>query len=314
MDQPLISICIPAYKKPQFVVRCIHSILQQTYKHVEVIISDDSPDEDIKSAIEPYINKLTIQYFHNQPSLKSPKNWNAALDKGKGEFLILMHQDDWFYHPKALELFLAQFKKGEKVDFVFSQNTAIDEEGKKYLLQARPQLLNKLSSHPNHLLLAQVIGPPSNTMIRKSVLLRYDENFIWLVDVDYYSRLLKEGYTYRYIPEHLVSIGLHDDQTTVFCRTDDVIILKENIFFANKLEKEAFNDILIFDYYWRLLRNYKIRNTSDLFKAQLKSSDVPQVIIHMLQLQSQFSSIFLKNGIFSKATMAISYSIWRIKN
>ena len=131
-------------------------------------------------------------------------------------------------------------------------------------------------------------------MLRRSVTTRYDEQFIWLVDVDYYSRILKEGYQYRYISKHLVSIGLHQDQTTVFCRTNDDIILKENILFAKKLEPEAFNDILIYDYYWRLLRNYKIRNEEDLFPSGITKNDIPEVIKNMLQLQSRFSLNIIK--------------------
>ena len=311
MAQPLISICIPAYKKPQYVVRCLESIMQQSYKHVEVIISDDSPDEDIKLAIEPFINKLKIRYVPNEPALKSPKNWNAALDKSSGELMLLLHQDDWFHHPEALLLFVAEFEKNPKVDFVFCQNTAIDETGKKYILQARPQLLTQLSQKPNHLLLAQVIGPPSNTMLRRTVRTRYDENFIWLVDVDYYSRILKEGYHYSYLPMHLITIGLHEDQTTVFCRTNDSIILKENILFANKLEMEAFQDILIYDYYWRLLRNYKVRSPEDLLKAGLSKGDIPTVIRHMINSQKNLSDSLLKKGILSKGFMAINYLSWR---
>ena len=294
-------------------MRCLQSILQQTYKHVEVIISDDSPDEDIKHAIEPYINKLPLFYYHNKPSLKSPRNWNNALDLAKGDFMLLLHQDDWFHDVNALELFLQAFEKDPKTDFVFCQNTAIDEGGKKYILQARPQLLPKLSQKPNHLLLAQVIGPPSNTMLRRSVNVRYDEQFIWLVDVDYYSRILKEGYHYQYIPKHLVSIGLHGDQTTVFCRTNDDIILKENILFAHKLETTAFNDMLIYDYYWRLLRNYKIRKLEDLFPSGITERNVPCVIKSMLHFQSKFSLNLLSKGVLSKSLMAWSYSLWRLK-
>ena len=158
MAQPLISICIPAYKKPQFVVRCLESILQQTYKHVEVIISDDSPDEDIKLAIQPYINQLPVFYYHNQPALKSPLNWNNALNLSTGEYVLLLHQDDWFHDENALKLFLDEFEKDPKTDFVFCQNTAMNEKDEKIILQARPQLLTQLTQKPNHLLLAQVMG------------------------------------------------------------------------------------------------------------------------------------------------------------
>lgn len=307
MFGPLVSIGIPAYKKPAYVVRGLQSILQQSYKNIEIIISDDSPDESIKIAIEPYISELAIKYYHNQPALTSPANWNAALDKSSGELKLLLHQDDWFHDPDAIKTYVTAFEDNPEVDFVFCQNTAIEETGKKVILQARPSLLHTMSKNPNHLLLAQVIGPPSNTMLRSRVNTRYDEKFIWLVDVDYYVRILKKGHKYKYIQKHLVSIGIHEDQTTVFCRTNDTIILKENTWFANKLEKEAFKDILIYDYYWRLLRNYNVRTTEDLARAGVEYKDIPPIIVQMLSLQQKLSPSILKMGLLSKFFMMISY-------
>lgn len=311
MAQPLISICIPAYKKPHYVVRVLQSVLQQTYRNVEIIISDDSPDEDIKEAIEPYTNELSIQYFHNQPALGSPKNWNAALDKGKGDLLVLMHQDDWYHAPDALEQYVKVFNQNPGVDFVFCRNTAVDEEGRVTVLQARSEMLPQLSQKPNRLVLAQVIGPPSNTMLKRTVTTRYDEKMIWLVDVDYYARVLKEGYRYHYIPAHLVSIGLHEDQTTVFCRNHADIIFKENIWFAGKIGEGAFKDILIYDYYWRLLRNGGIRSMQDIIANGVQEPEVPGIILHMLKHQRKLSLAALQNGWYSKGQMAISYYTWR---
>lgn len=312
MFQPLISIGIPAYKKPQYVVRCLDSIVKQDYKRLEVIISDDSPDEDIKEAIQPYSKLLDIKYYHNQPALKSPKNWNNALDKSSGDYVLLMHQDDWFHASDALSTYVKAFEDAS-VDFVFCQNTAIDENGSKIILQERRSLLKDMAQKPNHLILSQIIGPPSNTMLRRNIPVRYDERFIWLVDVDYYSRLLKGGYHYKYIERHLVSIGLHEDQTTVFCRTNADIIFKENIWFAGKIGKDAFYDILIYDYYWRLLRNYKIRSIEDILANKVLASEIPKVIIHMLQLQKTLPLSWLYNGLVSKIFMSMSYSLWRAK-
>ena len=313
MAQPLISICIPAYKKPQYVVRLLHSIIQQSYKRVEIIISDDSPGEDIKEAIAPFNNQLTIYYYHNQPALKSPRNWNAGLDKANGDLVVLMHQDDWYHTPDALVQYVTAFDQNPEADFVFCRNTAVDETGKETILQARPELLKTMKQHPNRLVLAQVIGPPSNTMLRKTVKVRYDEAFIWLVDVDYYARVLQSGHNYVYLDKHLVSIGLHEDQTTVFCRTNNDIIFKENIWFAGKMGDAAFKDILIFDYYWRLLRNYNIRSLTDFEANGVLPSQIPNVIKHILSAQQKLAPAALKKGIYSKAQMAKCYIGWRLK-
>jgi glycosyltransferase involved in cell wall biosynthesis len=312
MIQPVISVCIPAYKKPQYVVRCLESILKQTYKQVEVIISDDSPDEDIKHAIQPYVNKLEIKYFHNIPAFQSPKNWNIALDRGSGEYLLLMHQDDWFHSPTALSEFTTALQQ-YKVDFVFCRNTAVGESGTETILQAIPELLTDMARKPNHLLRAQVIGPPSNTILKRSVNIRYDEKFIWLVDVDYYSRILKAGYKYHYIDRHLVSIGLHHDQATEFCRANSDIIFRENIWFAAKLEKDAFKDILLYDYFWRLIRNGNIRSTKDIVNNKVVEKDIPEVIIHMTKYQIKFPVTVLRIGLVSKFLMSVNYMQWKFK-
>jgi GT2 family glycosyltransferase len=148
-------------------------------------------------------------------------------------------------------------------------------------------------------------------MLRNNITIRYDEQFIWLVDVDYYVRLLKAGHRCHYINDHLVSIGLHKDQTTVFCRANSHIIFKENILYAKKLEVGVFNDIIIYDYYWRLLRNYKIRTENDIFKNGLQKADVPFIIRHMLRMQMLWPFFMLKIGLISKTAMTLSYSKWR---
>ena len=307
MNQPLVSICIPAYKKPEYVVRCIESVLKQTYKQVEIVISDDSPNQDIKLAIESYNSSISIKYYHNHPALKSPINWNNAINKAIGQLYMLMHQDDWLETDTAIETYVQTFEANPEVDFVFCRNTAIQPDGQVLRLQAIPSLLDDMQKHPNHLVRANVIGPPSNTMLRSNVSVRYDEAYIWLVDVDYYVQLLEAGHSYKYLDTHLVSIGLHEDQTTVFCRNNEDVIIKENIWFASKIGRKAFKDILIYDYYWRLLRNYKIRSIQDITVTGVNEETILPVIHHMLALQQNMPLSILKMGVLSKTLMFFNY-------
>jgi glycosyltransferase involved in cell wall biosynthesis len=313
MSEPKISICIPVYNKPEYVLRAIQSIAKQDHKNVEIILSDDSPSSGLKLAIQPYISELDIKYYHNQPALKSPMNWNNALDKATGDFYMLLHQDDWLESEKALSTFLKAFSDNPSVGFVFCKNTAIQPDGQVITLQAIRSLLKDMSKRPHHILRANVIGPPSNTMLRKEIAIRYDESYIWLVDVDYYVQLLTKGNQYHYLDQHLVSIGLHEDQTTVFCRNNEDVIVKENIWFAHKLGNAAFNDVLIYDYYWRLLRNYKIRSISDLNAMGVEDAKILWVIRKMLMVQKKWPLSFLKMGPISKLLMFSCY-LMRPKN
>jgi hypothetical protein len=218
-----------------------------------------------------------------------------------------MHQDDWFETDTAIETYIKAFEANPQVDFVFCRNTAIQPDGQVLRLQAIPSLLDDMQKHPNHLVRANVIGPPSNTMLRSNVSVRYDEAYIWLVDVDYYVQLLEAGHSYKYLDAHLVSIGLHEDQTTVFCRNNEDVIIKENIWFATKIGNKAFKDILIYDYYWRLLRNYKIRSVNDITITGVHEQSILPVIHYMLGLQKNIPLSILKMGVFSKTLMFFNY-------
>ena len=63
--QPEISICIPAYKQVAMVERLLNSIICQTFKDYEIIITDDSPDDSVKLLSEKYTSKCRLKYVKN---------------------------------------------------------------------------------------------------------------------------------------------------------------------------------------------------------------------------------------------------------
>jgi glycosyltransferase involved in cell wall biosynthesis len=304
---PKISICIPAYNQAAFVERLLISILSQDYRNVEVIISDDSSNEDVKRIAEKYDDQLTLNYYHHKPALKTPANWNFPLDKASGDYYMLVHQDDWFHTTKALSTYINAFQQNPGVGFVFARNTAVTEDGYEIILQGIPSLLHTLERKYNHLLLFNVIGPPSNTMLRRDIDIRYDEEFIWLVDVDYYVRMLKKGKKPFYLDAHLVSIGLHQDQATNFCHSHPEIIIKENMLYANKFDRSIFKDIQIYDYYWRFLRNYRIKSERDIIITGVLPERISPVIIAMLKWERNIPMWMLKIGVCSKILMLMNY-------
>jgi glycosyltransferase involved in cell wall biosynthesis len=304
MSEPLVSICIPAYKKPEFITRCLNSIITQDYKNVEIIISDDSPDQTIKAVSDKFSKDLNIRYFHNSVPLKTPANWNNAIDKGNGAYYLLMHQDDWFASPEALgEYISAMGFTG--ADFIFGQNMGEDEEGNKVVFQ-NADVLPDLYSSPGYLMVRNVVGPPSNVMVKRSIAERYGDGLIWLVDIEFYMRLLSKGFKYSYVNKHLVNIGLHKDQTTVFVRENNAIILKENIIVSNSLDKNDLNNVKIYDHFWRLARNHRIRELKNIADAGLDPDEVPLFFRNIVQFQRKFPLKILQIGLFSKSLMLLS--------
>ncbi len=302
-----ISICVPTYNQPIFLRRLLNSIQLQNYKNIEVIVSDDTPNDSIEEVVSQFKQQILISYFHHQPALKSPANWNFALDKASGDLLMLIHQDDWLNEPNAISKYAEAFEKNNSVDFIFSRNTPIHENGNRQKLQKSNSILQNLNNKPDHLLILQVIGPPSNVMIRRSVQAKYDAHFIWLVDIDYYSTIINGNHKGFYLDEHLVNIGLHAQQTTVFCMENPEIVLKENIYYAIKRGNIFFKDMLIFDYYWRFLRNNDIKQSQQIKASGISPETIPVAITDMLEAQKSVPKKILKMGIISKVLMTFCY-------
>lgn len=91
----LISIIVPVYKTEPYLRKCLDSIVQQTYKNLEIILVDDgSPDNcgkisDAYAALDP-----RIKVIHQQNEGLSAAR-NAALKIASGEYIGFVDSDDW---------------------------------------------------------------------------------------------------------------------------------------------------------------------------------------------------------------------------
>ena len=106
---PLVSVIIPTYNRIEFLQQCIDSILQQTYRPVEVIIADDGSTDGTKEFIRSrYEHKAVyIELPHSGlPSLAR----NAGIERSQGEYIAFCDSDD-YWMPGKLELQLARLKK-----------------------------------------------------------------------------------------------------------------------------------------------------------------------------------------------------------
>lgn len=92
MDGPLVSICIPNYNNAKYLDACIQSAINQEYKNVEIVFSDDkSTDESLKIA-QKYSDSIKIST--NPTNLGQPKNTNRSIELSSGKYVVILHSDD----------------------------------------------------------------------------------------------------------------------------------------------------------------------------------------------------------------------------
>ena len=119
MSNPFISICIPTYRRAHLLKTLLDSIYIQTYRDFEIIINDNSPDDEVEILLRSYANKLPVSYHRNDPPGTASENTNAVMLRAEGDWIKIMHDDDWFAAADALQQFADAAKKSEK-DFIFS--------------------------------------------------------------------------------------------------------------------------------------------------------------------------------------------------
>jgi len=95
---PLLSIVIPTWNRADSLIALIESIEHKDDKKIEIVISDDASCDESFQKIENFsYNYRNIFIYRNSENIGMVKNWNASINKAKGEWICFICDDDLFY-------------------------------------------------------------------------------------------------------------------------------------------------------------------------------------------------------------------------
>ena len=308
---PLISICIPAYKRTDFLKRLLDSISIQSFREFEVIITDDSPNDELASLRATYDKKFDLKYFRNLKPLGTPENWNEAIRKASGKWIKLMHDDDWFSDAHSLQYFVDAINSQPGKTFIFSAYRKVFlDEGRMEEVSINTFRYRLLHKNPFTLIASNVIGPPSVVIHRNDQHFFYDKNLKWLVDIDFYISNLQNGNgQIYYIDKILVDIGMNAEQVTKESFRVNKVEIPEHFYLLKKMGTKQLTSIYVYDAWWRLMRNLRIRKLGDLHESGY-SGELPLSIRKMIGFQSKIPLACLNMRFLSKFFMALSFIIY----
>lgn len=248
-----VSICIPAYNNVLEVKRLLESIKKQDYMDYEVLISDDSNNNEIEEMI--HAEYEWVYYYHNESALGHIYNWNKAISYASGEYIKIMFSDDWFTSEDSLGKLVELLDVHPEVDFAFSGNLQVASSGI-YAREADKEYIENLKKNYRYLFISNKVGAPSNTIYRRSTRALFDEKSNWASDVFLYFEILKSGKGFAYTTEPLISIGIHDKQYTESFGKKDKRISEDYRYMFMKYEliqckecKDHFKSMYLLPYY-----------------------------------------------------------------
>jgi glycosyltransferase involved in cell wall biosynthesis len=208
INNPLVSIVINCYNGEKYLRQSIESILDQSYKNLELIFWDNHSTDQSKNIIKSY-DDSRIKYFFSQNHTTLYQARNLALKECKGDFISFLDVDDYYLKDKIAKQLL--YFKDEKVGVIYSNYYRYYEDIKKKKL-----LTNKMLPSGN---LTQYILEESQisfmtAMVRKKSLdsleFNFDPKYSIIGDYDLLYRL-SFIWDFYYINEPLAVYRIHDE-------------------------------------------------------------------------------------------------------
>ncbi len=197
---PLVTVICVCYNHAKFVKEAIQSVLYQTYKPIELIVTDDASSDGSQEVIRSIEGDFT--FLPNEHNLGYCKTFNRALAFAKGEYIIDLAADDVLLPDRVAQQVALFSSLPKNVGVVYSNCLYIDQNGRTLSV-----FHNQKSYHPKPLsgyIYPQVLGlnfiSTPTMMIRREVLDftgGYDEELVF-EDYDFWAKSAKK-YQYVYL-------------------------------------------------------------------------------------------------------------------
>lgn len=227
---PLVSICIPCFNGGRYIKEAIQSAIDQTYRPLEIVISDDSSTDGSMEIIRSMQSNSLIPFYivNHTPSIIGA-NWNNCVRLAKGKYIKFLFQDDLIY-PNCISEMVALSETDDRIGLTFCNREIIgDLNDKAEWLHRYGNLsvewngLNTIQD--GNILFKQrnffnppmnKIGEPTVVMLRKQCFEDigfFSEELKQTLDYQYWYRMLPK-YKIGFINEKLAAFRLHDNQAT----------------------------------------------------------------------------------------------------
>ena len=181
------SIVLPAFNDLPLFRRTLESVRCQKDVSMEIIIMDDSNEND---DIGQYVASLSddrIVYTHNVPSLGAVRNWNSGLGMAHGRYVMLIHHDEALVSDSFLK------RVGQRLcekEIVVADIEVHRSDGKVYGLY--PKWVKRIFiACPALFLAINAIGPCAVVAMRREAVEMFDARCRWFVDVEWYYRIFR---------------------------------------------------------------------------------------------------------------------------
>ncbi|MBU3606069.1 glycosyltransferase family 2 protein [Polynucleobacter sp. MWH-Creno-3A4] len=206
---PLVSVLMPAFNSELYIAEAINSILNQTYRNIELIIFDDGSTDKTRELIESYQDPRIVRMF-SDTNLGVVRARNEMIDRAAGQYIALMDADD-IADLTRIEKQIDSLERGD-CDICGSAQWVLDEAKQKI-----KKSKDKFTDSDLRALLAVYCGLCNSAMTGKTeIFKRFKYDTAILTSEDYYLwvQMAAAGYRFLNLKERLITYRRYPAQTS----------------------------------------------------------------------------------------------------
>lgn len=211
----LVTTIIPTYKRSDSLNRAIDSVLNQTYKNIEIVVVDDNDNESVyrtetEKLMVQYNNDSRIKYLKHPYNMNGAQARNTGIRHARGEFITFLDDDDEF-SSKRFEKLIPVLDSSPKEFGLISSSCIYFKDNmlyKKRKIKFTDDVILELLSDQFK------IGSGSNFIIKREVIEEvegFDINFLRHQDFEFLVRVAMK-YKFLSSDEYLLNIYLDSEQ------------------------------------------------------------------------------------------------------
>lgn len=201
MPDPLISICIPAYKAEKYLQAALDSVRAQTFADWELIVTEDGSKDRTEEIVQAFAQGVAqpVIYNRHEKNRGLPATRNTGIAAARGTWVAFLDADD-LWAPTHLADLVAAAGQDNSYDLVYA-GTSIFDDLTGAEIQVRTTTAENLAALPLALYTSRVVIQPSAAMVRRSALEKFgpvSEAYPICNDLELWLRIAAGGGKFNY--------------------------------------------------------------------------------------------------------------------
>jgi len=162
-----VSIVINNYNYSDFIIECVNSVLEQTYKNIEIIIIDDGSTDNSMELLNKNYKDISLIKIVSKKNGGQLSAFNEAQKYITGDIVFFLDSDD-IYKVDYIEKIVKLYQDNKDIDFIFCEIERFFIDGKKEVIRKYPTNLDIGFSIISTLYSKEWVGSPTSAVSMKT--------------------------------------------------------------------------------------------------------------------------------------------------